>query len=57
MNLGRDAAQIEKKRKEIGDVVLIVIYSLNAYMGSHTEIPMWRDADIRSAPVLLLHGR
>ncbi len=59
VNLGRDVAKIEQLCEQVGDVALIVIDPLNAYMGRHTEVNTWMDADIRSvlAPLAAMAAR
>jgi hypothetical protein len=57
-NLARDLEMLRAKITEIGNVVLIIIDPVSAYMGPSREIDSFRDTDVRSvlAPLQDLAG-
>jgi putative DNA primase/helicase len=47
-NLARDLEMLRAKMTEIGDVVLLIIDPVSAYLGRSNEVDSFRDTDVRS---------
>jgi hypothetical protein len=47
-NLARDLEMLRAKMAAVGDVVLLIIDPVSAYLGRSNEVDSWRDTDVRS---------